>query len=81
LRTDDICALSLCAQIPRKPDVNWKADTDVLCGCDVQTSKNNRNVDSMSHALFVLPAAESAFGCTNAVYGITSGNPLGANGT
>jgi hypothetical protein len=53
----------------------------VLCGCDVQTSKNNRNVDSMSHALFVLPAAESAFGCTNAVYGITSGNPLGANGT
>jgi hypothetical protein len=79
LRTDDICALLLRSPMPRNPDVDWEADTDVLCSCGIKTNKNNRSVKSMRHALFVLPKAESGFRCTNAVYGIALGDPLRAN--
>lgn len=70
LRTDGICALLLRAPMPHNPDADREVDTDVLCGCDIQTSKNNRSVENMSHALFVLPKAESAFECANAVHRI-----------
>ena len=55
VRTDDLGAVPIRAQMARYPGLDWAAVSDVLYGCANQAGEDNRNVARMSALLAGLP--------------------------
>jgi acetyl-CoA acyltransferase len=55
IRTDDLAAIPIKAQMERNPGVDWQAVDDVIFGCANQAGEDNRNVARMALLLAGIP--------------------------